>query len=129
MAEVIEAAVPERYKHQRIHPATRTFQAIRIEVNQELGNLKKFIPSAIEALNPGGRLAIITFHSLEDRIVKNILRENARGCICPPEFPKCVCGKMPKIKIISKKPIIPEAVEILSNPRARSAKLRVCEKL
>lgn len=129
LVQVIENAVPEKYKRAKIHPATRTFQALRIEVNQELENLEKFIPQAIKALSPGGRLAIISFHSLEDRIVKNIFRENARGCICPPDFPQCRCGNKPKVKIITKKPIAPDPEEIKENPRSRSAKLRICEKL
>jgi len=129
LADIIKSAVPEKYKHGKINSATRTFQAIRIEVNGELDNLKKFIPKSIEALIPGGRLAIISFHSLEDRIVKNIFRENAGGCICPKNFPQCVCGKIPKVKIITKKPIVPEEKELESNPRARSAKLRICEKI
>jgi 16S rRNA (cytosine1402-N4)-methyltransferase len=102
---------------------------LRIETNRELENLEKFIPQAIEALNPGGRLAIISFHSLEDRIVKNIFRENARGCICPKEFPKCLCRHTEKIKLVTRKPIVPGEMEIEKNPRARSAKLRVCEKV
>lgn len=129
LVDIIASAMPERQKHQRIHFATRTFQAIRIEVNRELENLREFIPQAIEALNPGGRLAIISFHSLEDRIVKNIFRENARGCICPKEFPECRCGEIPKIRIITKKPTVPGAEEVKENPRARSAKLRICEKI
>lgn len=129
LACIISGAVPERYRKGKIHPATRTFQALRIAVNKELENLEKFMPQAIEALSSGGRLAIIAFHSLEDRIVKNIFRENARGCVCPKEFPQCVCGKTPRVRIITKKPIIPAAEEILANPRSRSAKLRVCEKL
>lgn len=129
LAEIVGQAVPERYKHGKIHPATKTFQALRIKVNAELENLEKFIPQAIGVLAPGGRLAIISFHSLEDRIVKNIFRENARGCICPPDFPRCVCGKKPRVKIISKKPVVPDQAEIADNPRARSAKMRVCEKL
>lgn len=129
LAEIIKSAVPEKYKRAKINPATKTFQALRIEVNQELENLKKFIPQAIEALSPGGRLAIISFHSLEDRMVKNIFRENARGCICPPDFPQCRCGNKPKIKIITRKPLVPGEEEVENNPRARSAKLRVCEKM
>lgn len=128
LVEIIGGALPERQKHQRIHFATRTFQALRIEVNRELENLKEFIPQAIEALSPGGRLAVISFHSLEDRIVKTLFRENARGCICPKEFPECRCGEVPKIKIITKKPIVSGAEETKENPRARSAKLRICEK-
>jgi 16S rRNA (cytosine1402-N4)-methyltransferase len=129
LAEIVEKTIPKKFQKSGQHPATKTFQALRIEVNQELSNLEKFIPQAIDALKPGGRLAIISFHSLEDRIVKNIFRENARGCICPPSFPQCRCGNKPKIKIVTKKPIVPSVEEILENPRARSAKLRVCEKI
>ena len=129
LAEIITMAMPDKYKHGRIHPATRTFQAIRIEVNHELDNLEKFLPAAVAGLKSGGRLAVIAFHSLEDRIVKKIFRENARGCICPPDFPQCVCDQVPIVKVITKKPIVAEEAEILDNPRARSAKLRVAEKL
>ncbi|MBU2028878.1 16S rRNA (cytosine(1402)-N(4))-methyltransferase RsmH [Patescibacteria group bacterium] len=128
LVALIESAVPKRY-FSKIHPATKTFQALRIEVNQELENLKSFIPQAIDNLAPGGKLAVISFHSLEDRIVKNIFRENARGCICPKSFPKCVCQREAKIKIITKKPIVPTDEEISNNPRSHSAKLRVCEKV
>ncbi|MFA7208854.1 MAG: 16S rRNA (cytosine(1402)-N(4))-methyltransferase RsmH [Parcubacteria group bacterium] len=126
---IINDAIPERFHHGKIHPATKTFQALRIETNKELDVLEKFIPQAIDALKIGGRLAIIAFHSLEDRIVKNIYRENARGCICPPDFPVCQCGQKAKIRIITKKPVIPTEDEIGANPRSRSAKLRVCEKI
>jgi len=143
LAEIITKAVPERYRHGKINPATRTFQALRIEVNGELENLKKFIPQAIEALLPKGRLGIISFHSLEDRIVKKILRENAGGCISSSassgealrtglsadEFLYGRKSCRPKIKAITKKPILPSEKEILSNPRSRSAKLRVAEKV
>jgi len=129
LVEIINGAVPERYKHQNIHFATRTFQAIRIETNHELENLERFIPAAIDVLGQGGRLAIISFHSLEDRIVKNIFRDNARGCICPPNFPQCSCGHLAKVKIMTRKPVVPSDAEILDNPRARSAKLRICERL
>lgn len=129
LAEIIESAIPEKHKHGKINPATRTFQAIRIEVNRELENLKEFIPQAIGHLKEKGRLAVMSFHSLEDRIVKQILRQNAGGCICPKDFPKCVCGKVPIVKVITKKPVFPSEEEIKRNPRARSAKLRVCEKL
>jgi len=129
LVKIIDSAVPEKYKHGKISPATRTFQALRIEVNKELENLEKFIPQAIDALKPGGRLGIISFHSLEDRIVKNIFRENARGCICPRDFPECRCGNKARVKIINKKPIIPGASEVGNNPRARSAKLRICERV
>ncbi|MDO8240919.1 MAG: 16S rRNA (cytosine(1402)-N(4))-methyltransferase RsmH [Candidatus Moranbacteria bacterium] len=129
LVEIINTAIPEKFKHGKLHPATKTFQALRIEVNHELEVLEKFIPQAIEALNPGGRLAIISFHSLEDRIVKDIFRTHARGCICPADFPICQCGQMAKVKIITKKPVEPSVEEIAENPRSRSAKLRVCEKL
>ncbi|MFA7319348.1 MAG: 16S rRNA (cytosine(1402)-N(4))-methyltransferase RsmH [Parcubacteria group bacterium] len=129
LAEIIGTAVPSVYKHGKINPATRTFQAIRIEVNHELENLEKFLPIAIQALDPKGRLAVIAFHSLEDRIIKDIFRRNARGCICPPTFPQCVCGESPVVLVITKKPIVASDGEIGDNPRARSAKLRVCEKI
>jgi len=129
LVKIIESAVPEKYKHRKISPATKTFQALRIEVNRELENLKKFIPLAIDVLSPGGRLGIITFHSLEDRIVKNMIRVQARGCLCPPDFPQCRCGHKPKVRIITKKPIVPSIRGIEENPRARSAKLRICEKI
>jgi 16S rRNA (cytosine1402-N4)-methyltransferase len=129
LVEIIRIAIPEKYQHGSIHPATKTFQALRIETNKELEMLEKFVPQAIEALEKGGRLAIISFHSLEDRIVKNIFRKNARGCICPPDFPVCRCGEAAKVRIITKKPIVPQEVELGGNPRARSAKLRICEKL
>lgn len=129
LVAIIESAVSGKYRNQRIHPATRTFQALRIEVNKELENLKKFLSEAIEILAGHGRLAIISFHSGEDKIVKQIFRENARGCICPPSFPICRCGKKKTLKIITRKPIVPGADEIKTNPRSRSAKLRVAEKL
>jgi 16S rRNA (cytosine1402-N4)-methyltransferase len=129
LVEIIKFAVPEPYKHRKIHFATKTFQAFRIEVNQELENLEKFLPQAVEMLKKGGRLGIISFHSGEDRITKKIFRENARGCICPSEFPVCRCGKTPKIKLITKKPITPDSDEIRDNPRSRSAKLRIIEKI
>lgn len=129
LSEIIKVAIPKRYHHGKINPATRVFQAIRIEVNGELENLKKFIPEAIDALESGGRMAIISFHSLEDRIVKINFRENAGGCICPNTFPQCRCGKKPKIEIITKKPIIPGEEELKNNPRSRSAKLRICKRI
>lgn len=128
LVKIIEQHVAVRYRHGKISPATKTFQAIRIEVNQELFSLRKFVSAAIEALNFSGRLAVVSFHSLEDRIVKEIFRENARGCICPQTFPVCLCGQLAKIKLITRKPIIPQVKEITDNPRSRSAKLRVCEK-
>jgi len=129
LTEIIISAIPERYRYRKINPATKTFQALRIEVNKELENLEKFIPQAVDVLSTGGRLGIITFHSLEDRIVKNIMRENARGCICPPDFPECRCGHKAKVKLITKKPKTPSTQEIKENSRARSAKLRICEKI
>jgi 16S rRNA (cytosine1402-N4)-methyltransferase len=129
LVSIIGVAVPEKYKHEKTHFATRTFQALRIEVNQELKNLEKFLASAIELLPSGGRLAVISFHSGEDRIVKNIFKINARGCICPSNFPICRCGKERRLKIITKKPFVPDASEVKKNPRSRSAKLRVAEKI
>ena len=111
------------------HPAKRSFQAIRIAVNDELGSVSRVMEDAIPRLNPGGRLAVITFHSLEDRIVKNAMAAAAKGCTCPPSFPVCVCGKKPKVKIVTRKPIVSGDEELARNPRARSAKLRICEKL
>lgn len=128
LVELIERSVPGQYKRKKIHPATKTFQALRIEVNKELESLKIFLNDAIEILKPGGHLAIITFHSGEDAMVKHTLRENARGCICPPEFPVCLCGKKPLVNLITTKPIVPSDEEVSENPRARSAKLRVIEK-
>ena len=129
LIEVIGQSVPGEYKRKKIHFATKTFQALRIEVNRELDSLRSFLFQAIELLKPGGRLAIITFHSGEDAMVKHMLRENARGCICPPEFPVCRCDKKPIIKLITRKPIVPSEDEIKENPRSRSAKLRVAEKV
>jgi 16S rRNA (cytosine1402-N4)-methyltransferase len=112
-----------------IHPATRTFQALRIAVNRELTNLDKFIQDAVNLLAPNGRLAIISFHSLEDRIVKNSYRFLSGTCQCPPRLPKCLCGTQEKVKVLTKKPLIADETETKSNPRSRSAKLRVCEKI
>ncbi len=127
LAEIAQEAIPKRF-HKKIDPATRIFQAIRIEVNGELSNLKKMIDEAISVLHPFGRLAIISFHSLEDRIVKHKFRENAGGCICPENFPQCVCGRSPLVSLVTKRPVLPAEKEIRENPRSRSAKLRVCEK-
>lgn len=113
----------------RIHPATRTFQALRIAVNDELNALEAFLPKALEALKPGGRLAIIAFHSLEDRIVKSFFRRESKDCICPPEVPQCVCGHRAQLKVLTRRPIRPEESEINLNPRSRSAKLRAAEKI
>jgi 16S rRNA (cytosine1402-N4)-methyltransferase len=128
LVEIVSKAVPEFYRRGRIHFATRIFQALRIEVNEELSNLNRFLESAIDSLANGGRLAIISFHSLEDRIVKNFFRLHSRNCVCPPNFPKCVCQHRQTLKIITKKPITPSEREMKENSRSRSAKLRVAER-
>ncbi len=129
LVDIIRSAMPAAALREKQHPAKRSFQAIRIAVNDELGAVRQVMDAAIPKLNPGGRLAIITFHSLEDRIVKNGMAEAAKGCTCPPSFPVCVCGKKPQVKIITRKPIVSGQAELDANPRARSAKLRVCEKI
>ena len=129
LVDVIRGAMPASALREKQHPAKRSFQAIRIAVNDELGAVSKVMEDAIPLLNPGGRLAVITFHSLEDRIVKNAMAEAAKGCTCPPNFPVCVCGNKPKVKLITRKPIVSGEEELERNPRARSAKLRICEKL
>ncbi len=129
LVDVIRSAMPPAALREKQHPAKRSFQAIRIAVNDELGSVEQVMRDAIPRLNSGGRLAVITFHSLEDRIVKNAMAAAAKGCTCPPSFPVCVCGKEPQVKLISRKPIVSGQEELDRNPRARSAKLRVCEKL
>ena len=129
LVEVIRSAMPPKALREKQHPAKRTFQAIRIAVNDELASVDRMLQRAVPRLNRGGRLAVITFHSLEDRIVKTGLAGFARGCTCPPDFPVCVCGRTPDVKLIHKKPILPSEREIEENPRARSAKLRLAEKL
>ena len=129
LVDVIRGAMPQKALREKQHPAKRSFQAIRIAVNDELGAVDSVMDRAIARLNPGGRLAVITFHSLEDRIVKNAMAAAAKGCVCPPEFPVCVCGKKPTLKIIARKPITASEAELARNPRARSAKLRVGERL
>ena len=129
LVDIIRGAMPAAALREKQHPAKRSFQAIRIAVNDELGSVERVMKRAVPCLNPGGRLAVITFHSLEDRIVKNAMAEAAKGCICPREFPVCVCGRKPQVKIITRKPITSTEAELAVNPRARSAKLRVCEKL
>jgi 16S rRNA (cytosine1402-N4)-methyltransferase len=147
LAEIIRRVVPDKYKGSGIHPvklgqgrtrsaglnrvnpATRVFQALRIEVNQELENLKKFLGEATDVLASGGRLAVISFHSLEDRIVKQFFQKESRDCVCPPSFPKCVCSHKARLRKITKKPIAPKEKEVRENPRARSAKIRVAEKI
>ena len=129
LVDVIKSAMPPQALREKQHPAKRSFQAIRIAVNGELDALPPMLNAAAEHLNAGGRLAVISFHSLEDRIIKKTMQALATGCTCPPNFPVCVCGKTPKMKLISRKPITPGDRELTENPRARSAKLRVAEKL
>lgn len=129
LVDIIKKVIPERMRQKGSHPAKRTFQAIRIEVNGELEPLSDAIEDMFECLNKGGRLSIITFHSLEDRIVKTKFNELAQGCTCPPDFPVCVCGKTPRGKVITRKPVLPSDEECEQNKRSKSAKLRVIEKL
>ena len=129
LVDIIRSAMPPSALREKQHPAKRSFQAIRIAVNDELGSVERVMKKAVPLLKPGGRLAVITFHSLEDRIVKNAMAEAAKGCTCPREFPVCVCGKTPQVKLITRKPIVSGPEELERNPRARSAKLRICEKL
>ena len=130
LVDVIDAAIPKKVRaRDGSHPARRTFQALRIAVNDELKPLEQALDDFASLLKPGGRLCVITFHSLEDRIIKKTLQELATGCICPPEFPVCVCGRKPKLKLVSRKPIVSGEEELAHNPRARSAKLRVAEKV
>lgn len=129
LVDVIKSAMPPQALREKQHPAKRSFQAIRIAVNGELDALPPMLEAATAHLNRGGRLAVISFHSLEDRIIKKTLQELATGCTCPPEFPVCVCGKKPKLKLVSRKPIVADEAELERNPRARSAKLRVAEKV
>ncbi len=129
LVEIIKAAIPKKARQEGSHPAKRVFQAIRIEVNGELRILEGAISDFLDVLKPGGRLSVITFHSLEDRICKNVFLEKAKGCVCPKEFPVCVCGKTPEIKVITRKPILPSKEELELNSRSKSAKLRIAEKL
>ena len=129
LVDIIRSAMPAQALREKQHPAKRSFQAIRIAVNDELGAVSRMMQAAVGRLNPGGRLAVITFHSLEDRIVKSEMQQAARGCTCPPEFPVCVCGKKSLVKLVTRKPIVSGPAELEENPRARSAKLRVAEKL
>ncbi len=129
LVDIIKAAIPAQARRDGPHPAKRTFQALRIAVNDELGALKDAIEGAVQILNPGGRLSIITFHSLEDRIVKTEFQKREKPCTCPPSFPVCVCGKKPELRVITRKPILPKEEELEQNPRARSAKLRTAEKI
>lgn len=129
LVEIIKSALPAKAKNGQHHPCKKSFQAIRIEVNKELDIIEPTLRALVELLVPGGRLAVITFHSLEDRITKQTFRELATGCTCPSDFPVCVCGKKPKIVAVNKKPILPGRAELEENPRSRSAKLRIIEKL
>lgn len=128
LVEIIRRAIPAGARRDGPHPARRTFQALRIAVNNELTFLTPALKAAVDALAPGGRLAVITFHSLEDRIVKQVIRELESGCVCPPRLPVCVCGHEPKLVAITRRPVTPGEDEIVQNPRARSAKLRVAER-
>lgn len=123
LVEVIKSAVPAKYRREK-HPARKTFQALRIAVNQEMEAIEQVMPQAVSVLKPGGRLCIITFHSLEDRLVKNFMQFESRECICPPGLPVCTCGHQPRLKLLSRKPVVPDEIECEQNPRARSAKLR-----
>ncbi|HTX86598.1 MAG TPA: 16S rRNA (cytosine(1402)-N(4))-methyltransferase RsmH [Candidatus Nanoarchaeia archaeon] len=129
LVEIIKKAIPRRLWSEKIHPATKTFQALRLAVNRELENLEKVLPQAVTALKSGGRIAIISFHSLEDRIVKDFFKIESRACLCPPEIPLCRCGHSALLKIVTKKPLTPTEEEIKINPRGRSAKMRVAEKI
>jgi len=129
LVDIIKSAIPAKAREDGPHPAKRTFQAIRIEVNSELSIIEPTLNALIYALREGGRLSVITFHSLEDRIVKQTFKEASKGCTCPPNFPVCVCGNKPKVKVITGKPVLPSEKELDENPRSRSAKLRIAEKL
>jgi 16S rRNA (cytosine1402-N4)-methyltransferase len=128
LVETVKAAIPTPARFGEGHPAKRVFQALRIAVNDELGALEAALPAALEMLRPGGRLAVISFHSLEDRLVKRFLQERARGCTCPPDFPVCACGKQPELRILTPKPVRPGARELEANPRSASARLRAAIK-
>lgn len=128
LVDIIRGAMPAKALREKQHPAKRSFQAIRIAVNDELGAVEEAMRKAIDVLKPNGRLAVITFHSLEDRIVKEAFRAAAQGCTCPPSFPVCICGNKPKVKLITRKPLVANEQELEENARARSAKLRICEK-
>ena len=129
LTSIIKSVMPKKLLAVGHHPAKKSFQAIRIEVNSELAVIPPIIDSAVERMNEGGRIAIISFHSLEDRCVKQCFQKNAQGCTCPPDFPVCICGTKPKIKILTKKPLLPTKEELEVNHRSHSAKLRVAEKV
>jgi 16S rRNA (cytosine1402-N4)-methyltransferase len=126
---VVAGALPKARGPARIHPATRTFQALRIAVNDELAGLQRALAGGMGLLKPGGRFSVISFHSLEDRIVKNAFRAAEKGCICPPDLPVCACGRKPTMNVITRRPVVPGETEIRDNPRARSAKLRTAERI
>jgi 16S rRNA (cytosine1402-N4)-methyltransferase len=128
LVDTIKAAIPAPARFGEGHPAKRVFQALRIAVNDELSSLEVALPAALDMLRPGGRLAVIAFHSLEDRIVKQFLRERERGCICPPDFPVCICGHEPELRAIQRRPVRPSEAEVAANPRAASARLRAAIK-
>ncbi|HET8527339.1 MAG TPA: 16S rRNA (cytosine(1402)-N(4))-methyltransferase RsmH [Gaiellaceae bacterium] len=128
LVDTIKSAIPAPARFGDGHPAKRVFQALRIAVNDELGSLEEALPAALELLRPGGRLAVISFHSLEDRIVKHFLRDRERGCTCPPDFPVCVCGREPELRAVQRRPIRPSQAEVAANPRAASARLRAAVK-
>jgi 16S rRNA (cytosine1402-N4)-methyltransferase len=129
LSRIISEAIPARYRPPSIHPATRTFQALRIAVNDELKNLRHTLDETLDLLNSGGRMGVISFHSLEDRIVKQKFQQWQKGCTCSPRAPQCICGNEKKVNILTRKPIIPSRDEVQVNPRSRSAKLRVAEKI
>lgn len=129
LSGLVAESIPPKFREKGSNPAKRTFQAIRIEVNHEIDIIEPTVRTISDILNPGGRMTVITFHSLEDRLVKQTLSELARGCTCPPEFPVCICGKKPIMKLITKKPLLPSAEELTENKRSHSAKLRIAEKL
>lgn len=129
LANVVTKTIPFSSRPRKIHPATRTFQALRIAVNDEFANLESVLPDAIDILAQRGRIAVISFHSLEDRIVKNFFRQQSKSCVCPPQLPECACEQIQKLEVLTKKPIVPTAEEIMMNPRSRSARLRGAEKL
>jgi len=129
LSQLVSAAIPARHHPRTIHPATKTFQALRIAVNSELDNITRALDDSIGLLKKGGRLCVISFHSLEDRIIKQKMQQWEKGCICPPRLPRCMCGKTPVVTILTKKPLVPAADELAVNPRSRSAKLRVAERI
>ena len=129
LAEIVKEAIPAATRRTGGHPAKRTFQALRIEVNQELDALETALPGAVAALSPGGRLGVLSYHSLEDRAVKRYFAQESRGCVCPPSFPVCSCSARASLRVITRRPITPGEEEVARNPRARSARLRVAERL